>query len=365
MYLIQPVQSEFCTAGITAFIALRLTMRERVEQVWAHQRIVARDCVSPSSLPGGPMASTLRKAALRLTIPVIAMLMAVNAYVITKNLKHIQTTTNNRVDAAVLQADIANVLFDLDEMETGQRGYLLTGDASYLRPFIDGKAKLSAHFSRLRSGLTTNFSRQERSLEAQLESVAQAKIAEMEETIRLRQQGYRHRALLLVNSNRGKELMDQARTALNALSSAQSNNNVRHDRDLKDAVREAYRELALAYGILLTLTFFTLLAFNAYSRRLEIQCAHRSEELRVASAELERLTSTMSHDFRGLVTRTRSYANALCESYGGFLPRQGQEQAECIEDGTGKMNRLLDDLFEERPSEATITEARRADQLSA
>lgn len=291
------------------------------------------------------MASTFRKIALQITIPVLAVLIAANAYVATRNLKRIHDTTNSRLEAAGVQADISNLVIDMDDMETGQGGYLLTGDPAYLQPYSDAKARLSGHFSRLRSRLAAK--PRERSLEAQLESVAQSKIAEMEETVRLREQGYRHRSFVLVNSNRGKELMDEARGILNALSSAQAGDVSRYDAELKENVRRAYKETILTNWILLVVSVMTLLAFNMYSRRLERRCARVSEELQSTSTQLERFTSTMSRDFRALVERTRNYAKALIEHYGGFLPRQGQEQAQSIEDGTVEMNRLLDELFEE------------------
>lgn len=293
------------------------------------------------------MANTLRNIALQIAIPVVAVLVGVNAYVITSNLMRIQEATSRRVDAAVLQADISNVLLDLDDMETSQRGYLLTGDASYLGPYTDGQRRLSAHLPRLHSRFAGNASAQERSIAAQLESVAQAKIAEMDETIRLRQQGYRHRAFLLVSSNTGRELMDDARAKLNALLLTQTNNLARFDGELRQRVRTAYTQAALANCAVLLITIITLVAFNTYSKHLQRQGAQRSEQLRATSAQLERLTSLVSRDFRALVTNTGTHANSLLELYGGFLPRQGQEQAERIEHGSRQMNRLLDDMFRE------------------
>jgi len=45
------------------------------------------------------------------------------------------------------------VLRDLTDMETGQRGYLLTADASYLQPYSEAKARIEKDFSSIRSGL--------------------------------------------------------------------------------------------------------------------------------------------------------------------------------------------------------------------
>jgi CHASE3 domain sensor protein len=296
------------------------------------------------------MGNTLRKIALEIAIASLAVLIAVNAYVVIRNLKHIQETTSRRVEAALMQADISNVLLDLDDMETGQRGYLLTGNPSYLRPYNDANGRLAAHFSSLRSRLTAKPSEQERSIEAHLESVAQAKIAEIEETIRLREKGYRRRAFVLVNSNHGQELMEEARSTLNTLSSAQRSNVARSERELNESVRRAYKESVSANCILLAVTAGTLLVFNMYSKRLERSCAHCSEQLRATSTQVERLTSTVSQNFRALVQNTQTDAKTLLDSYGGFLPRRGQEHAESIYHGTDQMNRLLDELFKESPS---------------
>ena len=70
----------------------------------------------------------------------------------------------------------------MTDMETGQRGYLLTVNPLYLQPYTEGKARIAADFAGLRAGLA-NRPERERSLESQLESVASSKQAEMERTI--------------------------------------------------------------------------------------------------------------------------------------------------------------------------------------
>ncbi len=289
------------------------------------------------------MLDVLRKSALQVMLPVLCGLVALNAYLVLKNVKLIQNTTAQRAEAWQMQADISSVLFDLQDMETGQRGYLLTGDPAYLEPYHAANARLTSDFSKLRAKLAAK-TPPDRSLETQLESLAQSKIAEMDETIRLREKGYRHRAFLIVNSNRGKELMDEARAKLQTLSSAQTRNIARYDRDVAESVSRAIRESLLASGILLVATALVLLALNWYRRRLEVRSARQSEQLRTTSLRLEQLTSTVFQDFRALVAEMRSYANGLLDTYGDYLPHQAQQQAQRIEDGAGQIIRLLDDL---------------------
>jgi CHASE3 domain sensor protein len=287
------------------------------------------------------MTNTLRKIALQVTIPVLCGLIVLNTYLVAKNLKLIQQNIAHRLEASQMQADISTLRVDIQDMDANQRGYLITGDAAYLQPYNDAQGRLPSHFANLRSRLTAA---RDRSLEAQLESVVESKMAEMQETIRLRERGLRHRAFLILGSNHGKELMEQAHTALDALSAAQAGDVARYDRQVSESIRTALKQSALASGLLLLVTVIAFLASNRYRRRLEVGYAQRAEELQATSLRLEQFTSTIFHDFRALVGQTRNYAKALLDVYGGFLPRQAQEKAECIESGAGQMIRLLDDL---------------------
>lgn len=291
------------------------------------------------------MTKSLWKLALQTTAPFLCGLILLNAYLVTRNLRSIEQSAGLRAGASEIQAAISNVAFDLQTMETSQRGYLLTGDLSYLRPYNEANERLTIHFGDLRSRITEK----DRSLGAQIESLAQAKIAEMQETIRLRQLGYRHRAFLIVDSNHGQRLMESARTALDALSSAQTRNVARHETELKESVRRAVRQSAYANLILLVVALATFLAFNWYRNRLELGYAQHDEELRTTSLQLARLTSTVFRDVRVLLGEFQNDAQALLGAYGGFLPRQAHEKVRRIEDEAGRMICLLDDLSKAAP----------------
>ncbi|NML06137.1 CHASE3 domain-containing protein [Sphingomonas sp. G-3-2-10] len=54
------------------------------------------------------------------------------------------------------QEQLRAVLSDLQDAETGQRGYLITRDREYLTPYLDGKKRLSTDLETLRSLLADN-----------------------------------------------------------------------------------------------------------------------------------------------------------------------------------------------------------------
>ena len=95
------------------------------------------------------------------------------------------------------------------DAETGQRGYLLTGDPVYLQPYTRGKAQALEDYARLQQ-LTQGNPAQQRRLQT-IEQAALAKLAEMQETIDLQQQGQHERALAVVKRNTGRRFMIEIR----------------------------------------------------------------------------------------------------------------------------------------------------------
>src|ERR1700721_1417610 len=141
----------------------------------------------------------IRKSVIQIAAPALLVFMTVNSYLAFRHLERIQQSDSLTQESSDSKATVAAVLQDLTDMETGQRGYLLTEDSSYLQPYTDAKGRIGTDFSGLRVGLA-NRPEREQSLESQIESLANSKQAEMERSISLRQQGYRRRAFLLVGS---------------------------------------------------------------------------------------------------------------------------------------------------------------------
>src|SRR5712691_8528963 len=159
----------------------------------------------------------IRKAALQIGVPALLAFIAWNAYLAVNHLQRVQKTAALTLESSALQAKLSGVLKGLTDMETGQRGYLLTGDPAYLQPYNDAQGRLATDFAGLGARLASRV-QSEQSLEPQLESLAKSKQAEMERSISLRQQGYRHRSFKLVDTNEGMEYMDRARGLLSSLS---------------------------------------------------------------------------------------------------------------------------------------------------
>ena len=285
----------------------------------------------------------IRKATLQVGVPALLAFMAWNAYLAVNHLEQMQKLAGLTLESSMLQADISGVLKDLTDMETGQRGYLLTEDLSYLQPYTDAKGRIGTDFAGLRAGLASR-PESERDLESQLESLANSKQAEMEHAISLRQQGYRHRAFKLVASNEGMEYMDKARKLLASLTATETNSFARFDRERNASLSKALSETIVANACLLVLTACLFGLMRYHGRVLEQEAARSRQELAVRDLQLEKLTSALSNQVRSNVSDIEANASLLLQKYGGFLPRQGHEYAEQIREASAQMERLRQDL---------------------
>jgi len=290
----------------------------------------------------GGTIEMIRKAALQIGATALLALMAWNAYLAVSHLKQTQKIAALTLESSKIQTDISAVLRDLTDMETGQRGYLLTADPSYLQPYTDAKGRIGTDIAALRAGLA-NRPERERSLESELGSLAKSKQAEMERSISLRQQGYRRRAFKLVDSNEGKEYMDRARELLSLLAVAETSS-ARFDRERNASLRKALAETLVANSCLLVLTASLFGLIRYHGRLLKQEAARSKQELAMRDLRLEKLTSALSNQARFKTSAIEVNARLLLENYGGFLPRQGHEYAEQIKEASAQMERLRQDL---------------------
>ena len=168
-------------------------------------------------------------------------------------------------DALALSHDIVvgldDVLSNLRDAETGQRGYLLTGDERYLEPYTKSHSVVTASIDRLRSLVENNGIRREH-LNAVAEA-ASAKLSELETTIKLRRGNGFEAALSVVKTDRGRAYMDQVRGEIAAMAAEENATRVR----LKEALQAALKGTTLTFMITSALALILLFGVHLVSER--------------------------------------------------------------------------------------------------
>ena len=285
----------------------------------------------------------IRKAALQIGVPALLALIAWNAYLAVTHLKRVEKSAALTLESSAIQAELSGLLKDVTDMESGQRGYLLTGDAAYLQPYTDAKSRIEMDFANLRTGLS-NRTQREQLLESQLESLAKSKQAEMERSISLRQQGYRRRSFKLIDTDEGKGYMDEIRRIASSLSSSESSNFARLKGERTAALKRAFSATIISNSVLLVLAVCAFGLIRHHGRLLREEAARSRNELVVRNLQLEKLTAALSGQARSNMVALNMNSRLLLENYGGFLPRQGHAYAEQMKEAAAEMERLRQDL---------------------
>ena len=174
--------------------------------------------------------------------------------------------TAERIAQQVQQSEaISNTMNKLVESmlnaETGQRGYLLTQDVSYLAPYTDGVEQSNKRFQALQGMVKDP---EILDLLKKLENIANFKKAELAKTIALSNEGRHDDALAVVKKGSGKKSMDEFRQLIETAISIQNRKLKENRIDFANKLNGLI--IALLIGGLVTLIFLYFTAFRMTSR---------------------------------------------------------------------------------------------------
>jgi CHASE3 domain sensor protein len=142
------------------------------------------------------------KAALLLGFALLLLLIVINSHIASRSVMRVGRIESQQNTVSLLQSDVARLMVDVRDVQSGQHGYVLTADNSYLDLYTSANQSLQHDFERTRADLTVG-SPEDRDHESRIEKAMAAKLAEAEQSIHWRQQGYRHRAFVMIESGLG------------------------------------------------------------------------------------------------------------------------------------------------------------------
>ena len=196
---------------------------------------------------------------------------------------------------------ISDLLSEIKDAETGQRGYLLTGEESFLEPYRTGSGDVLIQVKALRT-LTADNPNQQKRIDS-MEPLLAAKLAELKETIDLRAKGSIDEAVKLVRGGEGKRLMDNIRRLLDQMDNEERG--LLKQRAEEGAAAASGAKSVIIFGTLLCLLLVTFVGF-LITRSLSRQIGGSVGQIQSSSTELQASANQQA-------TATKEQATAMSE----------------------------------------------------
>ncbi len=238
----------------------------------------------------------------------------------------------------MLRRSVRTAYIDLLNAETGQRGFLLTGNTDYLRIHNEAVDSLPGSLEDLTRQAANDPDIASRAVH--FRELAETKIVELQRTVDLARVGRLGEALAVVRSNRGKAAMDELRVETQAV-----------DEILETRLRFRTRQTEWASSVTLLANLLgglLILALGAASAWLirryvvEIQAGRdaldrananlegkvreRTSDLTRANEEIQRFAYIVSHDLRAPLVNVMGYTSELEQA--GIVVGRAIDEAE-------------------------------------
>ena len=254
--------------------------------------------------------------------------------------------------------------------ETGQRGYLLSGDSEYRKPYDDALLEIGSSLKFLVQHYRADAEASK--VLTTLSKLIETKVSELALTVRLYDEGKRTATADIMKSGIGKEQMDAIRKLSAELLEHES-------RNVEAGRNDIYQTLKLSRLGVALLSAFSLLALVLYLRqssaldkqrqeqqhlvqaerdRLEVEVAQRTAELTELTHHLQtaredersRLARDLHDELGALLTSAKLDAARIKSRLAGTAPEALERLSHLVEtlnSGIAMKRRIIEDL---RPS---------------
>jgi signal transduction histidine kinase len=223
----------------------------------------------------------------------------------------------------------------IKEAETGQRGYLLTNDSSFLNPYLSIKADIKPGYDSLKR-LTADNSRQQQLMnEAGL--LMNKLIDHFQHSVYLKSRSS------LVET---KGYMDNLRKVFMEIQEEEMKLVKEQSVNRYEAAMPRYfTAIFLFAAIIIFISFLVILKEYRQRSKYQKQLEQKMLEVNAYNVELEQIAFATSHDLQEPLRRIRTFSDRLLWKYRDQLNEDGQLILSRIDYSARRMQGLLEDLM--------------------
>lgn len=253
-----------------------------------------------------------------------------------------------RVHTYKVLDNVQSLVSALKDAETGQRGFLLVGDAAYLQPYQNALGVIDSKMNILRQLTADNPAQQARL--NQIQSLIVRKLAELKKTIDLQKKDRFKAALKIVQTNKGKEYMDEIRRIAS---------DMRHEeltllkqRDGKEMARRHSTLSVIVYGIpaafaaVLLVGFMIVRAITTQIRGSIAQLSATSSQILTTTAQASASsaeTSTALSETTATVEEVKQTVQ-LSNQKSQYVSESAQKMTQISQDGRKSVEETVQEM---------------------
>ncbi len=162
-------------------------------------------------------------------------------------------------ESHVIATSVEKLIATMTDAETGQRGYVITGEEQYLEPYLKARMDFDADYNKLHQLLVNNKEQLDR-LE-KIKVLADSSFQHLHSVIETRRgEGGFEEALEMVNADKGIAIMDEIRSIADSmLDTTQSRLDERKKMEVE---RSSRAQFIIQWGILFTVLVLGLIGFG-------------------------------------------------------------------------------------------------------
>jgi signal transduction histidine kinase len=270
---------------------------------------------------------------------------------------------------------VERVLGSAINAETGERGYLISGQDSYLEPYTTARQELPGELAHLQSLISDNPSQRERIQD--LRAAVSRRMLVLQKAVEMRKLGGPDMSAPLLRGGPGKIEMDHIRAVCDAMEAEEdrlltirtvttSNSALRakvtvifasaldfllilfafwqfsRERGLRVAAETAGERVVLAQQE----TEARAAEVRSLNATLEDRVRVRTAELERINRELEAFSYSVSHDLRAPLRTIDGFSLALQEDYAETIDDSGRDYISRVRGGVQRMGQLIDALLQ-------------------
>ena len=299
------------------------------------------------------MLGRVTQIRLLLVFALMALLIVLTALLAYRDAQFYTDSDAQAAQSHAVRVQLQELLSTLHDAETGQRGYLLTGNNTYLEPYQAARLRLERQLAQLDTRVAGRPAQQQ--LLNILENQIDAKRKELQTSIRLFDtQGFAA-AQALVRGNTGKQHMDRIRATIARMTALET---TRLEQLRTSIIEHGRRVLAAWVGLAALLLALLVIAYVAvvreFARRdaaedriqvLNSALQRQLKELIGLNEELEAFSYSVSHDLRAPLRAIDGFSLALLEDYSNKLDEAGIRHLQRVRKASGRMAELIEDLL--------------------